>query len=155
MLGPSGLDWVQVDAPVAILALLAALVAVSIWRAERWSLLAGTLPVIVAATQIGLDLDLIGEASAAALVAAGLLSVIIFPALSLSLLKRAGDEPEACTRLVAPAAAMPMAAEVMPSEPQDRGAGADRRRLRRPRAGALAAGGRDRAVVRRRSGGAG
>jgi len=41
------------------------------------------------------------------------LSVIIFPALSPSLLKRADDESEVCTRPVAPAAEMPMAAEVM------------------------------------------
>src|SRR5215218_4925247 len=49
---------------------------------------ATSLPFIVAGTAIGLDLGLISAASAAALVAAGLLSVLIFPALSLGLLQR-------------------------------------------------------------------
>jgi Kef-type K+ transport system membrane component KefB len=49
---------------------------------------ATSLPFIVAATAIGLDLGLISAGSAAALIAAGLLSVLIFPALSLALLKR-------------------------------------------------------------------
>ena len=40
---------------------------------------ATSLPFIVAATAIGLDLELIGGAEAAALIAAGLLSVLIFP----------------------------------------------------------------------------
>jgi Kef-type K+ transport system membrane component KefB len=52
---------------------------------------ATSLPFIVAATEIGLELDLITQASAAALIAAGLLSVIIFPALSLALLRRGED----------------------------------------------------------------
>jgi Kef-type K+ transport system membrane component KefB len=49
---------------------------------------ATSLPFIVAGTAIGLDLGLISAGSAAALIAAGLLSVLIFPALSLALLKR-------------------------------------------------------------------
>src|SRR5215467_4248853 len=57
------------------------------------SLIAGilqatTLPFIVAATQIGLQLGVVSSASAAALVAAGLLSVVISPALGLVLLRR-------------------------------------------------------------------
>jgi Kef-type K+ transport system membrane component KefB len=54
---------------------------------------ATSLPFIVAATAIGLDLGLVGEAEAAALIAAGLLSVVIFPILGLTLLKRAGMTP--------------------------------------------------------------
>ena len=51
---------------------------------------ATSLPFIVAAAAIGMDLGLLGQAEGAALVAAGLLSVMIFPALGLVLLKRAG-----------------------------------------------------------------
>ena len=53
---------------------------------------ATTLPFIVAATQIGVQLGVVTRASAAALVAAGLLSVIISPALGLTLLRR--EEPD-------------------------------------------------------------
>src|SRR5271165_2565152 len=49
---------------------------------------ATTLPFIVAATQIGLQLGVVTQASSAALIAAGLLSVIIFPATGLALLRR-------------------------------------------------------------------
>jgi Kef-type K+ transport system membrane component KefB len=49
-----------------------------------------SLPFIVAATQIGLQLGVITRASAAGLVAAGLLSVVISPALGLVLLRREG-----------------------------------------------------------------
>ena len=49
---------------------------------------ATSLPFIVAATQIGLTLDVVTPANAAALIAAGLLSVVFFPAISLVLLKR-------------------------------------------------------------------
>src|SRR4051812_44525730 len=52
---------------------------------------ATSLPFIVAGTAIGQELGLITAGSAAALVAAGLLSVLIFPALSLALLKREGE----------------------------------------------------------------
>ena len=48
---------------------------------------ATSLPFIVAATTIGLDLRLISAASGAALVGAGLVSVIAFPALALMLLR--------------------------------------------------------------------
>jgi Kef-type K+ transport system membrane component KefB len=50
---------------------------------------ATSLPFIVAATAVGLALDVVSAANAAALIAAGLLSVVIFPAVSLSLLRRA------------------------------------------------------------------
>jgi Kef-type K+ transport system membrane component KefB len=53
---------------------------------------ATTLPFIVAATQIGVQLGVVTRASAAALVAAGLLSVIVSPALGLTLLRR--EEPD-------------------------------------------------------------
>src|SRR5436305_1601669 len=49
---------------------------------------ATSLPFIVAATQIGVQIGVVTKASAAGLVAAGLLSVIIFPALGLVLLRR-------------------------------------------------------------------
>ena len=53
---------------------------------------ATSLPFIVAATAIGTELGAIEPGTAAAFIAAGLLSVVIFPALSLSLLgKRTAD----------------------------------------------------------------
>jgi Kef-type K+ transport system membrane component KefB len=66
---------------------------------------ATSLPFIVAATQIGLQLGVVTRASAAALVAAGLLSVVISPALGLVLLRR--GQPDA-------AAAREPASPVMP-----------------------------------------
>jgi Kef-type K+ transport system membrane component KefB len=57
---------------------------------------ATSLPFIVAATQIGVPLGAVSQASAAALVAAGLLSVVISPALGLVLLRR--TEPRAPAR---------------------------------------------------------
>jgi Kef-type K+ transport system membrane component KefB len=51
---------------------------------------ATSLPFIVAASQIGLELHLITKASSAALVAAGLLSVLIFPLTAITILRR-GD----------------------------------------------------------------
>ena len=61
-------------------------------------LMQGTsLPCIVAGTAIGQELGLISAGSSAALIAAGLLSVLIFPALSLSLL-RGGDSRPAPTQ---------------------------------------------------------
>jgi len=53
---------------------------------------ATSLPFIVAATQIGVQLGVVTRASAAGLVAAGLLSVIISPALGLTLLRR--EQPQ-------------------------------------------------------------
>jgi Kef-type K+ transport system membrane component KefB len=51
---------------------------------------ATSLPFIVAAAQIGMDVGVLTQANGAALIAAGLLSVIVFPALGLTLLRR-GD----------------------------------------------------------------
>jgi Kef-type K+ transport system membrane component KefB len=55
---------------------------------------ATSLPFIVAATQIGLQLGVVSRASAAGLVAAGLLSVVISPALGLALLRRGAPAPD-------------------------------------------------------------
>ncbi|HTK06255.1 MAG TPA: cation:proton antiporter [Ktedonobacteraceae bacterium] len=49
---------------------------------------ATSLSFIVAASQIGLDLGLITRATGAALIAAGLLSVLLFPVIALALLRR-------------------------------------------------------------------
>ena len=49
---------------------------------------ATSLPFIVAATQIGLELGKLNEATAAALVGAGILSVLLFPLLAVVLLRR-------------------------------------------------------------------
>ncbi|HYU61085.1 MAG TPA: cation:proton antiporter [Solirubrobacterales bacterium] len=56
---------------------------------------ATSLPFIVAATQIGMELGLITEANGAALIAAGLLSVLIFPLAALQILGRGRPSPEA------------------------------------------------------------
>jgi len=53
---------------------------------------ATSLPFIVAATAIGLELGVIDAATSAALIAAGLLSVVIFPATGLALLRVTGSE---------------------------------------------------------------
>jgi len=50
---------------------------------------ATTLPFIVAAVSIGIDLGALDEATGAALIAAGLLSVLVFPLLALIFLRRA------------------------------------------------------------------
>ena len=47
----------------------------------------------VVATQIGQEMGLIGAANAAALIAAGMLSVILFPAFALTILRRVGSDP--------------------------------------------------------------
>jgi Kef-type K+ transport system membrane component KefB len=65
---------------------------------------ATSLPFIVAATAIGEELGLVDAAEGAALIGAGLLSVLLFPLIGLTLLKRGGtgggakrtgDQPEA------------------------------------------------------------
>jgi len=91
-----------VKVPVFLLALLAirGLPALA-YRADvgdRRAVVAGlfqatSLPFIVAATAIGLELGLIGGAESAALIAAGLLSLLIFPLAGLTLLR--GDDPPA------------------------------------------------------------
>ena len=65
----------------------------------RGSVVAGLLQAIsltfmVAAVQIGLALGLLTRATGAALITAGLLSVLIFPLLALTLLRRADLAPE-------------------------------------------------------------
>jgi Kef-type K+ transport system membrane component KefB len=52
-----------------------------------------SLPFIVAASQIGMELGLLTRATGAALIAAGLLSVLIFPLLALTVLRRAELAP--------------------------------------------------------------
>ena len=52
---------------------------------------ATSLPFIVASTQIGLEMGLVNEANTAALVGAGLLSVILFPPVAIGLLRGTGD----------------------------------------------------------------
>jgi Kef-type K+ transport system membrane component KefB len=54
---------------------------------------ATSLPFIVAATTIGLQLHAISSANAAALVAAGLFSVILFPVIALQLLRSSANDP--------------------------------------------------------------
>jgi Kef-type K+ transport system membrane component KefB len=85
---------------------LPALVYVRLLGPSR-SLIAGilqatSLPFIVAATQIGLQLGVVSRASAAGLVAAGLLSVVISPTLGLVLLRREPPETAAPRRLPIP-----------------------------------------------------
>jgi Kef-type K+ transport system membrane component KefB len=89
---------------------LPALVFVSFLGPSR-SLIAGilqatSLPFIVAATQIGLQLGVVSRASAAGLVAAGLLSVVISPALGLVLLRR--EHPETTAPRGLPTSVMPV-----------------------------------------------
>ena len=83
--------------PIFLLALLVVRgVPAALYRGDldrRHTVVAGvlqatSLPFIVAATAIGLELDAITAAAAASLVAAGLLSVLIFPVLGLTLLRR-------------------------------------------------------------------
>ena len=52
-----------------------------------------SLPFIVAASAIGVELGLLDQAESAGLIAAGLLSVIIFPISALTLLRRSGMAP--------------------------------------------------------------
>jgi len=82
---------------------------------DRRTLVAGvlqatSLPFIVAATAIGLELGLLDAAESAALIGAGLLSVLIFPVLGLTLLRgAAAGEPEPANNSVthAPLRALP------------------------------------------------
>jgi Kef-type K+ transport system membrane component KefB len=65
---------------------------------------ATSLPFIVAATGIGMELDLLDAATGAALVGAGLLSVLLFPVAGLVLLRRtAPDRPPAEAPMPVPA----------------------------------------------------
>jgi len=83
--------------PLFLLALLVArgLPALVYGLDRRETLVAGllqatSLPFLVATTAIGQELGLIGSGEAAALVGAGLLSVLLFPAAALALLQSAG-----------------------------------------------------------------
>jgi Kef-type K+ transport system membrane component KefB len=67
---------------------------------------ATSLPFIVAATQIGLQLGVVSRASSAGLVAAGLLSVVISPALGLVLLRR--EQAGAAEQQKLPSPVMPV-----------------------------------------------
>ena len=58
---------------------------------------ATTLPFIVAASQIGVELGLLDRATSSALIAAGLLSVLLFPLLALTLLQRVTERGVAQT----------------------------------------------------------
>jgi Kef-type K+ transport system membrane component KefB len=65
---------------------------------------ATSLPFIVAATAIGLELGLLDAAESAALIGAGLLSVLVFPLLGLTLLRGApGPGPDRSRSSVTPA----------------------------------------------------
>ena len=66
---------------------------------------ATSLPFLVTATQIGVILGKITSVTAAALVCAGLLSVLIFPLLALSLLRR--DQPAPPAAIAAETASVP------------------------------------------------
>jgi Kef-type K+ transport system membrane component KefB len=63
---------------------------------------ATSLPFIVTATQIGVTLGKITAVTAAALVCAGLLSVLIFPLLALTLLREGKPEPAASDAVPTP-----------------------------------------------------
>jgi len=67
---------------------------------------ATSLPFIVAATQIGVVLGKLTSVTAAALVCAGLLSVLIFPLIALGLLRR--NEPASAPAAPAPAVTQPV-----------------------------------------------
>jgi Kef-type K+ transport system membrane component KefB len=69
---------------------------------------ATSLPFIVAATTIGVDMGLMGSAEQSALIAAGLLSVLLFPLTGLTLLKRAGAPMHAAQTDAAPASLVAM-----------------------------------------------
>lgn len=63
---------------------------------------ATSLSFLVVAGQIGVQLDLISPATYAALVTAGLLSVLLFPLTALRLLRRAEREPSTANRDISP-----------------------------------------------------
>src|SRR5262249_35530284 len=83
---------------------------------------ATSLPFIVAATTIGLQLHAIRPANAAALVAAGLFSVIIFPTISLQLLRSSAKGPSTAPEQ-APVHYQPPMARPMKHRPRPGGRG--------------------------------
>jgi hypothetical protein len=74
---------------------------------------ATSLPFIVAATAIGMDLGLIDAAASAALIGAGLLSVLVFPVGGLALLRRAAAPAADVPQAPAPRPAAGMAGELL------------------------------------------
>ena len=56
---------------------------------------ATSLPFIVAASMIGVELGVIGEATSAALIGAGLLSVVVFPLVAATFIGAGGSAPDA------------------------------------------------------------
>jgi Kef-type K+ transport system membrane component KefB len=56
---------------------------------------ATSLPFIVAAAEIGLELRVLGEGTAAGMIAAGLLSVLLFPLVALTMLRQGEPAPQA------------------------------------------------------------
>ena len=94
VIGPSILGWVEVDQSIEVISLigLAFLVFLAGLEIEfpklRGDVLSLTwLPFIVAATAIGEELGLVTAAEGAALIGAGLLSVLLFPVTGLALLR--------------------------------------------------------------------
>jgi len=67
---------------------------------------ATSLPFIVAATAIGQELGLLDAAEGAALIGAGLLSVLFFPLVGLALLGPRAEQPSAAPGETSPIAAM-------------------------------------------------
>lgn len=94
----------QVPLFLGALLLVRGLPALFYWRrlGPRARLAAGllqatSLSFIVAAAQIGMELGVLGAATGAALIAAGLLSVLLFPAAALGLLGRLPSNPDPYT----------------------------------------------------------
>jgi len=69
---------------------------------------ATTLPFVVTATTIGIELELVSPAESAALIAAGLLSVLLFPLAGVLLLRGAGGPPAGTAEDDEPARMMAM-----------------------------------------------
>ena len=72
-----------------------------LWAAVLFQ--ATSLSFILAATTLGLELGIMRDATATALIAAGVISVAVFPALGLGLLRRAAAEATADASAQAPA----------------------------------------------------
>jgi Kef-type K+ transport system membrane component KefB len=92
VLGPSVLGWVEVDPPIAVLALIGLAFLLFLAGLEidyHW--LRGLAR--LAAAEIGLALDELKESTAAVMIAAGLLSVVLSPLLATTILRR--PEPAA------------------------------------------------------------
>jgi Kef-type K+ transport system membrane component KefB len=79
---------------------------------------ATTLPFLVTATQIGLLLGRITPVTSAALVAAGLLSVVIFPPIALGLLRRSTTADDAAPQPPQPRPELTVASSAMSATPR-------------------------------------